>query len=85
MKIIIYAAILLFFCEFLNSQTIDIDGVERSYLVHLPVNMTEGETVPLAIALHYLGVTSANFETYTKFSIKTDQEYFIVTYPLFID
>ena len=65
----------------LLSQTIDVDGVERSYLIHVPENLPEGVDVPVVIALHYLGCTASQFESLTYFSLKADQEGFIAVYP----
>ena len=71
----------MIFSSIVNSQTIDVDGVERSFLIHVPADLPEGQDIPLVIALHYLGSNAAQFETYTSFSNKADQERFIVAYP----
>ena len=79
----------IFLCSYFlfsaTAQTIDIGGVERLYLIHVPENLPEGENVPVVIALHYLGCTASQFEAYTLFSDKADQEGFIVVYPQGID
>jgi polyhydroxybutyrate depolymerase len=62
-------------------DTILVSGTERSYLMHVPDNLPVGEKVPLVIALHLLGSNSASFESLTGFSIKAEQEGFIVAYP----
>jgi polyhydroxybutyrate depolymerase len=86
-KFYLLSIISLYLSATLNlfSQTINIGGRERSYILHLPVNMSAGEEYPLIIALHPLGSTAAAFETSTQFSAKADQEGFIVAYPQGID
>ena len=62
-------------------KTIIVSGTTRSYLLHVPADLPGGEKVPLVIGLHHLASTSSGFETMTGFSIKADQESFIVAYP----
>ncbi len=83
-KLVLLAIIIVLLFSHANlivAQTIDVNGVERSYLVHVPDNLPEGQDVPVVIALHYLGCTAAAFESLTAFSVKADQEGFIAVYP----
>ncbi len=82
-KILSILILTIAFCysNLLLAQTINVDGVERSYLIHIPDNLPEGEDVPVVIALHYLGCSAASFESITSFSLKADQEGFIAVYP----
>ena len=65
----------------LKAQVLIVDETERSYIVHVPEDLPEGTSVPLLIALHPLNSTNSQFESTTGFSIKADQEGFIVAYP----
>lgn len=62
-------------------DTIPWDGLDRTYLVHLPEGYTGDEPLPLVIAMHG-GVGSAfNIENQSGFSMEADEENFIVVYP----
>jgi polyhydroxybutyrate depolymerase len=79
--IFVIALIISAHCLFGQNKTIAISGVTRSYLIHVPDNLPNGEKVPLTIALHPLGSNSSSFESLTGLSIKADQKGFIVVYP----
>jgi len=66
---------------FSQTLTIDVGGVEREYILHVPDNLPPGEDVPVVIALHFLGCTASSFEVLTQFSDKADMEGFIAVYP----
>jgi polyhydroxybutyrate depolymerase len=56
-------------------------GLERSYLLHLPPEYDPAKPVPLVVALHcYSGTGGAEAEQ-SLFSEKADAEGFIVVYP----
>lgn len=59
-------------------ETLDVNGTERSYLLHLP---PEPAGRPLIIALHPLGSNPKLMETMTSFSAIADREGVIVAYP----
>jgi polyhydroxybutyrate depolymerase len=67
--------------QFTVSQTIQIGGLTRSYILHKPSDLDAGEKYPLIIALHFLGSNASGFESLTQFSKKADEEGFIVVYP----
>jgi len=52
---------------------------ERSYLLHVPDNLTS--PAPLLLALHGGGGNAAQFERWTKLSQLADREGFLVVYP----
>lgn len=59
-------------------ETLDVNGTERSYLLHLPPEPTRR---PLIIALHPLGSNPRLMESMTSFSSIADRERIIVAYP----
>lgn len=59
-------------------ETLDVNGRERSYLLHLP---PEPAGKPLIIALHPLGSNPRLMEAMTSFSAIADREGAIVAYP----
>lgn len=61
--------------------TLTRDGLERTYLLHVPATYEEGEPTPLVIALHGGGGTSGNMANFTNFNSLSDREGFIVVYP----
>ena len=78
--------LLLIFSSFLTGcvekrQSISFDGLERSYLIHVPASYNEDEPVPLVVVLHGGGGNAEYSEDVTGFSEKSDEEGFIVVYP----
>ena len=57
------------------------DGLERTYLVHLPENNTNNEPLPLIIAMHGGVGNASNLQNQSQLSKKADKENFIVVYP----
>jgi polyhydroxybutyrate depolymerase len=62
-------------------NTLKHDGLNRTYLLHVPPTYNESEATPLVIMLHGYTGTSIGQEQYTGFSINADAEGFIVVYP----
>lgn len=71
-------------------ETINIDGQDRDYLVHVPKNYDECKPAPLVVAMHGYGRTrgqgdtdkgASGFEEVSGFSKKADEENFVVVYP----
>lgn len=58
---------------------IEVDGVERTFRVHVP--RTRRRPAPLVLAFHGTGSTSAQMGHITEFSRKADEEGFVVVYP----
>jgi len=61
--------------------SINVNGVTRSYRVHVPPGYDDKTPLPLVIVLHWWGGNSKSIEEYTGFSYKADREKFIVIYP----
>jgi len=57
------------------------DGRIRTYIVHLPPVYDGKKPLPLIIALHGGGGNAQHMEEKTGFSLKADEEGFIVVYP----
>lgn len=62
-------------------QTFHHDGIERTYILHLPSNYNPLNSYPLVVVLHGGGGNAQNIEEVTNFSQKADEEGFIVVYP----
>ena len=59
----------------------DINGMPRSYTLHLPPAAKGGDPLPLVVVLHGGGANAAAAVTLTGFSAEADAEGFIVAYP----
>ena len=66
-------------------DTLNYDGLDRTYLLHVPSSYDGSSAVPLVVALHHAGGDGADFESTTGFSDKADANNFIVVYPNGID
>jgi polyhydroxybutyrate depolymerase len=63
------------------SGTLQVNGVDRTYLLHLPTGDRTGKPLPLVLALHGAGMTSALMATVTGLNAWADKTGFIVVYP----
>lgn len=61
--------------------TLPVDGVSRSYTLHLPPAAAGGAPLPLVVVLHGGGADAASAIALTGFSAEADAEGFIVAYP----
>ncbi len=61
--------------------TIDISGVEREYLVHLPPQFDSKKNTPLLIKLHGQDTNAYEALSYSELNELADQENFVVVYP----
>ncbi|MEQ8225199.1 MAG: PHB depolymerase family esterase [Candidatus Eremiobacterota bacterium] len=57
------------------------DGIERTYCLHIPPSYDKTGSVPLVIALHGLGGTGKGMNKLTGFNDVSDKEGFIAVYP----
>jgi polyhydroxybutyrate depolymerase len=57
------------------------DGLERTYLVHVPKKYNSDRSLPLILILHGAGGSGAGMVTVTNFNSKAEQAGFIVAYP----
>ncbi|MBN1562404.1 MAG: prolyl oligopeptidase family serine peptidase [Anaerolineae bacterium] len=62
-------------------RTIIVDGLERSFKVHIPQGVYANGPAPLIIGLHGLSSNNELFEIYTEMDAKADELGFIVVYP----
>lgn len=77
--------IIIFLLSYINvssqQSSIEHDGNNRSYLVHLPLDYTQDKIYPLVIAMHGGTGSAENLERQSRLSDKSDEENFIVVYP----
>jgi polyhydroxybutyrate depolymerase len=66
-------------------QSIEHGGRWRTYLLHVPPSLREGEPAPLVLALHGTGGTGTGMEAVTGLSPLSDRHGFIVAYPDAVD
>ena len=64
-----------------NHNSIEVDGLTRTYIVHVPPSYDEMTPTPLVLVLHGGGGSAQKMVNFTKFSTLSDQEGFIVVYP----
>ncbi|MBX7256225.1 MAG: alpha/beta hydrolase fold domain-containing protein [Candidatus Hydrogenedentes bacterium] len=58
-----------------------VDGIKRTYLIHVPPSYSPDSPVPLLIALHPFAVTGIYMQSLTGFDAIANSEGFIVVYP----
>ncbi len=63
------------------NETMNVDGLERTYTVNLPPDYYESSGFSLVIALHGGGGSSSQFESTCKLTDKANAAKFIVVYP----
>ncbi len=57
------------------------DGLERSYVVHIPPGLDSSRAVPLVLAFHGLGLNASEMNRISGLSDQSDASGFIVAYP----
>lgn len=57
------------------------EGIERTYVVHLPPDYNDSIPLPLIIAMHGGFGSAANLENQSQLSAKSDEANIIVVYP----
>jgi polyhydroxybutyrate depolymerase len=62
-------------------RTLTVDGVQRTYRLYLSPKLPRDRRVPLVLALHGAGMTSAMMEGFCGLSKTADAEEFVVAYP----
>jgi polyhydroxybutyrate depolymerase len=60
---------------------LNIGGVDRMYLLHVPESLPKTGPVPLVLVFHGGGGHAANMPNFTHFDQVADQEGFLVAYP----
>lgn len=77
----IFLTIISFSLSIAQTGNFVFDGIERTYLVHLPLNYSNVEKLPLIIAMHGGFGSATNLQNQSQLSKKADQANFIVVYP----
>ena len=67
--------------EYHFSETINVDGRQRTYVLNLPPNYYESSGFSLVVALHGGGGSGTQFENSSKLTEKANATGFIVVYP----
>ena len=62
-------------------HSLTVDGLERTYILHVPPNYDKETPVPLVLALHGGGGSAEKMANLTGFNDVSDKEGFIVVYP----
>jgi polyhydroxybutyrate depolymerase len=62
-------------------QELSVDGLTRTFRLHVPADLPAGEAVPLVMVFHGGGGTAWGTERLTGFSGMADRGHFIVVYP----
>lgn len=66
-------------------QTMPIDGIERTYFVYRPANLSKDAHPPLVIAMHGGGSIAQGVETHYFWDQEADKGGFVVVFPQAID
>ncbi len=66
-------------------RTVQVGGVERSYLLRLPQSRAEGRPLPVLLVLHGAGGAGAGIETHTGLTGPATDRGYAVVYPDAID
>ncbi|MGH2830019.1 MAG: extracellular catalytic domain type 1 short-chain-length polyhydroxyalkanoate depolymerase [Actinomycetota bacterium] len=66
-------------------QTIEVGGIRRTYVLHVPAALPANAAVPLVFVLHGGGGAGRQIERETRFSDLADRNGFIAIYPDGID
>jgi polyhydroxybutyrate depolymerase len=72
---------LLFIVSYAQYDTLNYDGIDRTYLLHVPPSYDGLSAVPLVVVLHPYTGNASGFQSETGFSNKADLNNFIVVYP----
>ena len=62
-------------------QVITHDGLQRSYILHLPSSYNPNDSYPLVLVFHGGGGNAESMQEISNFTQKADDENFIVVYP----
>lgn len=64
-----------------HARTLQVDGHERTYLVHVPPKYDPRTPMPVVLAFHGGGANAGNMVVFSGLNEKADQAGFIVAYP----
>jgi len=68
-----------------EKHAINVDGLARNYLLHVPGDLPSGKPAPLVLVFHGGGGHDWNMPGFTHFDDLADQEGFLVAYPDAVD
>jgi len=68
-----------------TTKTIQVGGVSRSYIMHVPASYTGTKPVPLVLDFHGLGGTGSQEQSASGYQKIADQEGFLILFPNGID
>jgi polyhydroxybutyrate depolymerase len=60
---------------------LNVGGVDRTYILHIPESLPESAPVPLVLVFHGGGGHAATMPNFTHFDSLADREKFLVAYP----
>jgi polyhydroxybutyrate depolymerase len=63
------------------TRTVTVDGVERSYLLHIPPGVDAIHPLPVVFAFHGAGEQPATMQLATGFNEIADNNHFVLVYP----
>lgn len=84
-RFIFMIQVFLFLAGSIKADSIIVDSLERTYIVHYPPIYMEKEQLPLVIALHGGGGKGESMDKLTGFNEIADKYSFIVVYPDGVD
>lgn len=64
-----------------HSRTVEVDGEQRRYLVHVPPRYDSAVATPVVLAFHGGGANAENMATFSGLSDTADEAGFIAVYP----
>ena len=64
-----------------HARTVVVEGVRRSYLVHVPPQYETSKPIPVVLAFHGGGANADNMVAFSGLNEKADQSGFVVVYP----
>jgi polyhydroxybutyrate depolymerase len=64
-----------------HSRTVEVEGVRRSYLVHVPPRYDPATATPVVLAFHGGAANADNMVVFSGLNEKADQAGFVVVYP----
>lgn len=68
-----------------SNRTVDVGGVERSFILHVPESYTGMDRVPLVLDFHALGGSGSQEQSGSGYQRVADQEGFLIAFPNGID
>lgn len=64
-----------------HAMSMNYDGLERTYIIHIPSGFDASHSVPLVLAFHGLGLDADEMMRITGFNSHSDANGYVVVYP----